>query len=279
MLKKWFIAAIGKPNYVKYVTFGTDIYQSACVPFKAPGTEIIKRYLIPKDGTVLDIGANGGRFTTFATPLVGKGGKVYSFEPVAAAIKVLRQVVALRQLHQAVVVEAALSNHTGTANMTIPLKDGWKPQVAIAYIGKRAEPHTQQEAVRVEQLDAFCTTERIERIDFIKCDTEGHEYFVLAGGLNILKRDRPSIFCEIASSYLARYDLQPAILFDLLKTLGYRSYLPVPGGKLVAVDSYRYAADYFFLHPSKLTASLQEIIMEPEETRQLAGLTDATRHR
>ena len=128
MFKKGLITAIGKANYIHYVSFLTDLYQSACVPFKAPGTEIIKRYLIPRGGTVIDIGANGGRFTAFAAPLVGKSGRVYSFEPVPAALRVLKKTVALRQLRQVVVIEAALSNRTGTANMTIPLKDGWKPQ-------------------------------------------------------------------------------------------------------------------------------------------------------
>lgn len=261
MLKKWFVTAIGQSNYVKYVTFVTDVYQSACVPFKAPGTEIIKHYLIPKGGIVLDIGANGGRFTTFAARLVGKGGRIYSFEPVGSALKVLKTVVAVRRLRQVVVVDAALSNHAGAADMTIPLKDGWKPQVAIAFLGGGFQPHARQEKVRVEELDQFCVTENIERIDFIKCDTEGHELFVFAGGLKTLSRDRPGIFCEIAQSYLVRHRLEPADVFKMLKTLGYRSYLPTSSGKLVPVESYRCAADYFFLHPSKLDEKLQQIIL------------------
>lgn len=269
MFKKWFVATIGKANYVKYVTFVTDIYQSACIPFKAPGTNIIKQYLIPKDGIVMDIGANGGRFTTFAAPLVGKSGKVYSFEPVAAALKVLKQVVALRRLHQVVVVETALSNHTGKADMTIPLKDGWKPQVAIAYLGGCPQPDIQQETVRVQQLDEYCTAQNIERVDFIKCDTEGHEYFVFAGGLKTLTRDRPSIFCEIAQPYLARHKLDPSVVFETLKTLGYQCYLPTTRGKLVPVEGYQDGADYFFLHPSKLDEKLKLIILAPEELGQV----------
>ena len=264
MFKKWLIAAIGKPNYIHYVTFVTDLYQSTCVPFKAPGTEIIKHYLIPRGGTVVDIGANAGRFTAFAAPLVGKSGRVYSFEPVPAALRVLKTTVALRRLPQVVVIEAALSNRTGTANMTIPLKEGWKPQLSIAYLGGHPQPNARQESVTVEQLDDFCAGHHIDRIDFIKCDTEGHEYFVFAGGLETLRRDRPSIFCEIAKPYLARHQLDPAAVFELLATLGYRSYLPTAQGKLTPVGGYREAADYFFLHPLKLETQLRQLILEPE---------------
>jgi len=34
MFKKGLITAIGKANYIHYVTFVTDLYQSACVPFR-----------------------------------------------------------------------------------------------------------------------------------------------------------------------------------------------------------------------------------------------------
>ena len=238
MFKKWLIAAIGKPNYIRYVTFVTDLYQSAYVPFKAPGTEIIKHYLIPRGGTVVDIGANAGRFTAFAAPLVGKSGRVYSFEPVPAALRVLKKTVALRRLRQVVVIEAALSNRTGTADMTIPLKDGWKPQLSIAHLDGHLQPEAWRETVPVEQLDNFCAVHHIGRIDFIKCDTEGHEYFVFAGGLKTLRRDRPSIFCEIAKPYLARYELEPAAVFELLATLGYQAYLPTAQGKLTPVEGF-----------------------------------------
>ncbi len=260
MLKPWFIAAIGRHNYVKYVTFVTDVYQSACVPFKAPGTDMIKRYLIPRGGTVFDIGANGGRFTALAAPIVGTAGRVYSFEPVPAAIRVLKRTVALRRLSQVVVVETALSNLTGTAEMIIPLKHGWKPQLPIAHLGGQAQPDDVHETVHVQQLDAFCAAASLDRLDFIKCDTEGHEYFVFAGGLHTLRRYQPHIFCEIAHPYLARYNLEPAAVFALLKPLGYQSYLPNAHGHLIPVEGYRDAADYFFLHPSKLDAQLKLLL-------------------
>jgi FkbM family methyltransferase len=172
--------------------------------------------------------------------------------------------VALRRLRQVVVVETALSDRTGTAAITIPLKDGWKPQLPIAYLGSPTSPNARQETIRVQRLDDFCVAEHIGRVDFIKCDTEGHEYFVFSGGLKTLARDHPSIFCEIAKPYLDRQKLDTSAVFELLTTLDYRSYLPTADGKLAPVEGYRNGADYFFLHPSKLHAKLARIILEPD---------------
>lgn len=260
MLKQRFIAAIGVHNYIRYVTFLTDLYHSACLPFKTPGRNIIKCYLVPRGGTVLDIGANTGRFTSFAAPLVGKSGRVYSFEPVPAALRILKWVVTLRRFRHVMVVETALSNQTGLADITIPLKQGWKPQLPIAYLGGLPTSGARQERVRVQRLDDFCAAAHIDRIDFIKCDTEGHEYFVFAGGLKTLAQHRPSIFCEIAKPYLDRQQLAPSMVFELLKTLGYQGYLPTAQGKLVPVTGYLRAADYFFLHPSMSHGELAQLV-------------------
>jgi hypothetical protein len=61
---------------------------------------------------------------------------------------------------------------------------------------------------------------------------------------------RPTIFCEIAAPYLERHDLTPAAVFDLLRPLGYQSYLPTVDGYLVPAPTYQMGADYFFLHPA-----------------------------
>jgi FkbM family methyltransferase len=156
MLKKRLVNAIGRHNCLRYIKPVSDLYHSACVPFKADGLEIIKHHLIPRGGTVLDIGANVGQFTAFAAPLVGRRGKVYGFEPVASALVTLKRMVALRRFHNVRIVDTALSCRTGTADIKIPLKDGWKPQVTIAHLNGVAGGDTRIEPVQVQTLDGFC---------------------------------------------------------------------------------------------------------------------------
>ncbi len=193
MLKQRFVNVIGKHNYLRYVKPLNDLYHSACVPFKGDGVQIIKRHLIPTGGTVLDIGANIGQFSAFAAPIVGKGGKVYAFEPVDSTVRTFKRMVAIRRLHHVRLVHTALSDRAGMADMNIPLKDGWKPQVTIAHLSDKAEVDMRIESVQLQTLDGFRDTSAIERVDFIKCDTEGHEFFVFSGGLKTLAKHKPSI--------------------------------------------------------------------------------------
>ena len=88
MLRKIIVTIIGKKYYVNHVIFISRLYLSF-LPFKNRANKIIKQYLIPCDGTVFDIGANIGRFTSLAASLVKKSGNVHSFEPVNISFRVL----------------------------------------------------------------------------------------------------------------------------------------------------------------------------------------------
>jgi FkbM family methyltransferase len=258
MLKQRLVNAIGKHNYLTYVKPLNDLYHSACVPFKGDGLQIIKRHLMPIGGTVLDIGANIGQFSAFAAPVVGKNGKIYAFEPVDSVACTLKRMVAIRRLNQVCVVKTALSDRTGIAEMKIPLKDGWKPQVMIAHLNGRAAVDMQFESVQLQTLDGFCHANSIGRVDFIKCDTEGHEFFVFSGGARTLAKHKPSVYCEIEEPYLERANLHPAAVFGLFKKLGYQSFLPTPQGDLKPVAGYQRRANYFFMHPSKMSGDLAQ---------------------
>jgi len=47
--------------------------------------------------------------------------------------------------------------------------------------------------VQATTLDSFCETKNIPRIDFLKIDTEGHEYAVLQGAKNLIASGRISV--------------------------------------------------------------------------------------
>jgi hypothetical protein len=49
------------------------------------------------------------------------------------------------------------------------------------------------ESIPATTIDAFCAEHRIERIDYLKIDTEGHDLEVLKGSHEMLSSDRISI--------------------------------------------------------------------------------------
>ncbi len=250
---------LGTDNYMASVGYLVRLYKSMFLPIDEPGVELV-RHFVPKGGVVFDIGANIGRFTTFAAARVGRQGRVYSFEPLKYPRRILCHMLALRRLRWASVVDVALSDRPGQLTMTIPLKNG-KPQTAFGYLGEDACEDAIHEAVRVETLDGFCAAHDIRRLDFIKCDVEGFEYYCFLGGRATLGRFKPGIYCEVDPAFYASKDIGVAALFDLMKELGYRWFLPNARGSLSEVhDQLERTAkfDYFFIHESKLQAGMTE---------------------
>ncbi len=244
---------IGTDNYMNSVGYLVRLYKSVFLRIAEPGVGLIERF-VPKGGVMFDIGANIGRFTTFAASLVGPEGRVYSFEPLVYPRRILTDMVKLRRLRQVEVVASALSDTRGEVAMTIPLKSDGKPQPSLAYISDVANGNGIRERVAVDTLDGFCADRCIEHVDFIKCDVEGFEFNVFAGGRATLERDRPGIYCEIDPGFHRRIGGDAARVFELLGELGYRPYLPDALGDLAEVDDWtRHDSkqDYFFLHSTK----------------------------
>jgi UDP-N-acetylenolpyruvoylglucosamine reductase len=62
----------------------------------------------------------------------------------------------------------------------------------------------------------------ITKIDFIKLDVEGFEYFVLAGGSNIIVQSKPLMFIELDDSNMRENNKSAKELIDLLISFGYK---------------------------------------------------------
>lgn len=260
--KRALIRVIGRERYVEHVGFWNDVYHGAFRPFRGTGAALIERHLIPHGGVVVDVGAHTGRFVRMAANRVGPSGSVFAFEPVSRTFRVLERTVALRRLHQVQIFNSALSDRSGTADITIPLKDGWRPQSPTAHLGGSGEPdeNALTESVPLERLDDFCERVGVGAVDFLKCDTEGHESFVFKGGLAMLESSRPSIYVEIDDAWVVRQGLTPAVSFDLLRPMGYRSFLATEDGTLFETDGYDGAGDYFFLHPERIQGPVEELV-------------------
>lgn len=87
---------------------------------------------------------------------------------------------------RSVCVNAALGESTG--KVTIPLQD---KSTQNSLSKKRSGNNIGGlilEEIEVDTLDNFVLTHAIDRIDFLKIDTEGFEMEVLKGGLHFLKK-------------------------------------------------------------------------------------------
>lgn len=81
--------------------------------------------------------------------------------------------------------------------------------------------------VPVRTLDSF----DLPKIDFLKIDVEGFEYFVVKGGVRTIRRDHPVIIVEQKSGTAEHYGLQKKEAVDFL-------------GKMGAKVKFDFAGDY-----------------------------------
>jgi hypothetical protein len=81
------------------------------------------------------------------------------------------------------------------------------------------------------RLGSFLEQRQVRSVDLVKLDIEGTEAQALRGMAVTLRRDRPSIVCEVLPG-----DQRGEELEALLRPLGYRFYHLTPEGPLPAQD-------------------------------------------
>ena len=202
----------------------------------------------------LDIGANFGLYTRFLSEQVGESGSVYSFEPISESFAVLENNVEALGLTNVSLFRHALSNRSGTAEMRIPKRtDGSLNHYEASLETEEWEGEYLVDRVEMGTLDDWAEQQCIGKIDFIKCDVEGHELDVFAGGSHLLARDKPTLLFKSHEFQVRKGDL-----FRLLTELGYDGYffyvsradhnsvLKKSHGQLVPCDQ---EAAYPYIHP------------------------------
>ncbi len=141
--------------------------------------EIFKNILKP-GMTIVDIGANVGLYSVIASKVVGKKGRVYSFEPEPLNYKVLKKNISLNNCQNVLCEQMALGDKSGTAYL-------FKEARSIGTHSMIKKKHGSQEkiSVKVTKLDEYFSSTK--KIDAIKIDVEGFELSVLVGARMILK--------------------------------------------------------------------------------------------
>jgi FkbM family methyltransferase len=138
--------------------------------------------------TLFDVGANVGEFTLeILEAFSDQKFQLYAFEPSARAFAQLKSRVPDRPSLQ--LVNKGLSKEEGTVELFFPDEGS-----ALASLYQRDLGHTKlsfgkKALVNVTTLDRFCRENRIERIDLLKLDVEGHELSVLQGARELMSNN------------------------------------------------------------------------------------------
>jgi len=164
----------------------------------------LSRELLSKGDWVLDVGANIGQYTLHFSHLVGTGGRVIAFEPVAETFELLAANVCCARVANVTLVNAAASDGARLVGMHIPKFETGLENFYEARVSATANDVN----VLCVKIDSLALPHAVR---LVKIDAEGHDLQVLLGMRQLLARDRPVLFVEDDSDELKA----------LLRELGY----------------------------------------------------------
>ena len=142
---------------------------------------------LPRDATIIDIGANIGLSTILLARLAGR---VLAYEPSPPNVAYLRQNLKLNNISNVEVIAAAISERAGMLRFHVAQFGAGSHVVAAGHVASTTIPTVDVPAIPLDE-------QSLPTIAFIKIDAEGHEPDVLAGARELLERDRPLIYTEM----------------------------------------------------------------------------------
>jgi len=159
----------------------------------------------------VDVGANIGFITLVMARQVGREGQVVAIQPSEWAFEHLAANLALNDMPNVTLVAMGLSD-----------ADGVSPPADIP-VGYRLDGRivTRRQEVRFTTLDTYLAANPVQRLDFIKCDTDGFEPQVLAGAERMLRRFGPALHIELYQGTPSDRRETAERLLAFLEGLGY----------------------------------------------------------
>jgi len=201
--------------------------------------------LIPEQAVILDIGANVGGYAKEFARLHHGNVSVHCFEPFPYNLSILKEVVG--KLANVRINEFALSDTAGEVDLYLPVKASGHLGIGLGHFGAEQVRDYVTERVQTVPLDSYAAENGFSRLDFVKCDVEGAEFLVLKGGVETIRRFRPTIYLEVVEDYLARMGHHAKDVFDFLHSAGYETYqMNFQTCAPVRVDGYQGPENYLF---------------------------------
>ena len=152
--------------------------------------ELLRYFLqhTPKGGILIDIGAHRGEWSRQAlnvSKAANRGGVyIHAFEPSSDSF---RRLQGLFHSEPIILNNFAVSNMSGRAQLFVR---GAFCGVNSVYEQNGGIP----EEIEAIHLDEYAVQQNLDHIDFVKCDTEGHDFYVMQGASRLLTSGKIAIW-------------------------------------------------------------------------------------
>ena len=201
-------------NGIKFRFFPTSFSQTLWIfaPNFVDEESIFFQQYIQPDDIIFDVGANIGSLTLIAAKIAGKNGNIIAFEPSKKIFEALNYNISLNKLANCKTYNVALGEKNGEQN--------WEEKNA----DDQSKINISQSKIKVKmsQLDEYSAP--FSKIDLLKIDVEGYEYFVLKGAIETLKKT-DCIYFEAKESHANHYNYNISNIIIFLKTHHFDCYL------------------------------------------------------
>jgi FkbM family methyltransferase len=168
--------------------------------------------------TFIDVGAYVGVYSLLASRLVGRRGKVYAFEPDAAAREFCQRNLKMNKVFNVDLMRFAISNRTGPKVMSyLPCSSGSQ---ILEDVPSSEAMNVQGKSLTIEatSLDDFCAKTLLIP-DMVKVDVEGHEVEVIEGGMRTFRSSKTTLILEVHNRILRDRGIDPAAFIHQIESL------------------------------------------------------------
>ncbi len=220
-----FVRSLSKSNIVeiegrKMFTQNNDGLALSIFKIYEPNqTKIVKKYVHEGD-VVIDVGAHVGYYTLLMAQLVGKNGKVYSFEPDPVNFELLKKSVEINGFENVVLIQKAVSDTTEKIKLFLGDNDSAINRIYDAKLGD-AKKSIDVESVTIDEY--FKENDKL--FNFIKIDSEGSEAKIINGMEKFLTKNRKLIMMtEFFPFLIKKSGDEPKQYLKSLENSGFELY-------------------------------------------------------
>lgn len=193
---------------------------------------------VKRDEICLDIGGNIGYYTNLFAYCVGSSGKVIVVEPNEKNFNLLQLNMHINGFRERVILENKLIGAKNEQEVNFVITADSAYSFVSNNAGDLNDENSTFKKKKTYSIDSILEKHAIKKVDIVKMDIEGYEYFALQGMHKLLSSPTGPrlIMMEICDENLKKYNLRSEVVFDYMSKIGYVANL-LENGRLVQVTS------------------------------------------
>jgi len=230
---------------------------------------VLRKLVTETSPIILDIGANEGQSIRRFKKLFPQS-QIYAFEPVESLANLLQKQFSRREL-KIEIINKACSNHNGIGEIHINSHTGNSSILPLIpdtkWLKERSKESgvaptdytVKKQSITLEKIDTFIDSRNLDKVHFVKIDTQGYELNVLQGMSKALQLGIVDVIqLEIIHTDIYLGNTKFFDIENELVTRGYKLVAVSNGGSLL--NYFIFQQDLVYVSPSYWNQFYRDVI-------------------